>query len=113
TLNSAREGSMKIAVAGGYGVGLTMRVASAPSAGETVTGGLLSQGHGGKGSNQAVGAARLGADVTLFSATGDDDHGRTAHDFWASERVESASVITTSAPTMVGFIIVDEHGENR
>ncbi|MBX3095002.1 MAG: ribokinase [Cryobacterium sp.] len=104
---------MRIAVAGGYGVALTMRVTTAPSAGETVTGGILSQGHGGKGSNQAVGAARLGADVSLFTAVGDDANGAAAREFWALEGVDAASVVTTADATMVGFIIVDETGENR
>lgn len=104
---------MRIAVAGGYGVGLTMRVATAPSAGETVTGGLLSQGHGGKGSNQAIGAARLGADVSLFTGVGDDANGHAAREFWSAEGVDATSVVTTAAPTMVGFIIVDKTGENR
>ena len=104
---------MKIAVAGGYGIGLTMRIAAAPSAGETVTGGRLSHGHGGKGSNQAVGMARLGAAVNLFTGVGDDPNGMAAREFWASEGIDSTSVVTTVEPTMVGFIIVDASAENR
>lgn len=104
---------MKIAVAGGYGVGMTMRVAAAPSAGETVTGGALSVGHGGKGSNQAVAAARLGAEVSLFTAIGSDLHGDAAREFWAAEGVDASGVVTSDAATMVGFIIVDASGENR
>lgn len=90
-----------------------MRMVSAPDAGETVTGGVLSQGHGGKGSNQAVGAARLGANVSLFTAVGDDDHGRAAREFWKAEGIDASAVVTTPAATMVGFILVDESGENR
>lgn len=104
---------MKLAVAGGYGIGMTMRVSTAPSAGETVTGGKLSHGHGGKGSNQAVGMARLGAEVSLFTGIGDDANGAAAHEFWASEGIDAASVITTPEPTMAGFIIVDANAENR
>src|SRR4051812_39951512 len=104
---------MRIAIAGGYGVGLTMRLARAPEAGETVTGGTLSADDGGKGSNQAVAAARLGATVSLFTAIGSDDHGARARALWEREGVDSGAVIETSAPTMTGFIIVDDEGENR
>ena len=58
---------MRIAIVGSYGVGLTMRVSRAPDPGETLTGGQFSSGHGGKGSNQAVAAARLGAAVSLLN----------------------------------------------
>ena len=50
---------MKIAVVGSYGVGMTMRFAKFPEAGETLMGGAFDAGPGGKGSNQAIGAARL------------------------------------------------------
>ncbi|MEO6942008.1 MAG: ribokinase [Terrimesophilobacter sp.] len=104
---------MAIAVAGGYGIGMTMRVASAPAAGETVTGAVLAIGHGGKGSNQAVAAARLGASVALFTAVGQDESGRTARQLWAAEGVDATAVIELPGATMTGFIIVDGSGENR
>ena len=101
-----------IAVVGGYGVGMTMRVDRAPAPGETVTGGVLSVGPGGKGSNQAIGIARLGRESALFTGIGDDAAGRDGEDLWASERVVSAAVMTAAA-TMTGFIIVEEtSGEN-
>lgn len=56
---------MKIAVVGSYGVGMTMRFPKFPQAGETLMGGSFDAGPGGKGSNQAIGAARLGADVSF------------------------------------------------
>ncbi len=104
---------MRIAVAGGYGVGMTMKVIAAPGPGETVTGGELSIGHGGKGSNQAVAASRLGADVSLFTAVGLDDYGVAARQFWADEGIDSSAVVDLAAPTMTGFIVVDSAGENR
>ncbi|CAM5241587.1 ribokinase [Streptomyces hirsutus] len=67
---------VKVAVVGSYGAGLTMRLPRSPDAGETVSGGVFSPGPGGKGSNQAIGAARLGAQVSLLTAVGDDDFGR-------------------------------------
>lgn len=104
---------MKIAIVGGYGVGMTMRVADAPLAGETVAGGELSISHGGKGSNQAVAAARLGAKVALLTAVGADPAADAARAFWASEGIVADRVAVSDRPTMTGFIVVDASGENR
>ncbi|MFF0448326.1 ribokinase [Streptomyces sp. NPDC004609] len=104
---------MKIAVVGSYGAGLTMRVPRSPAAGETLSGGVFDSGPGGKGSNQAIGAARLGAEVSLLTAVGDDDFGRAAHALWRAEGVRAEHVVTATAPTMVGFILVEPSGENR
>ena len=103
---------MKIAVVGGYGVGMTMRVLRAPAAGESVAGGSLSIGPGGKGSNQAIAAARLGAEVTLYTAIGQDRAAEDAWELWRSESV-TATGLVGALPTMTGFIIVDAEGENR
>lgn len=104
---------MRIAVVGSYGVGLTMRVARTPQAGETLTGGVFSSGHGGKGSNQAVAAARLGAEVSLLSAVGPDVFGDQARELWRTEGVAADKVVTAAAATMVGIIVVEPSGENR
>lgn len=104
---------MKIAVVGSYGAGLTMRVPLAPEAGETVSRGTFDSGPGGKGSNQAVAAARLGADVSLLTAVGDDDFGRAARELWRAEGVDASKVVTGAGATMVGFILVEPSGENR
>ncbi|EFE70298.1 ribokinase [Streptomyces viridosporus] len=109
-----RGGCMvRVAVVGSYGAGLTMRVPRSPDAGETVSGGVFSPGPGGKGSNQAIGAARLGARVSLLTAVGDDDFGRAARALWREEGVAADHVLTAGAPTMVGFILVEPSGENR
>lgn len=104
---------MKIAVVGSYGVGLTMRVPRFPAAGETVSGGTFASEHGGKGSNQAIAAARLGAEVALLTAIGRDANGDAARQLWNDEGVAAAHVAVVDAPTMVGFIEVDPSGENR
>jgi len=104
----------KVAIVGSYGVGLTMRLPRVPVAGETLSGGEFSSGHGGKGSNQAVGAARLGAEVALLTAVGDDAMGRGARDLWTEEGVDAAAVVTVpDVATMVGMILVEPSGENR
>lgn len=103
---------MRIAVVGSYGVGLTMRVGRLPEGGETLSDGVFSSGHGGKGSNQAVAAARLGAEVALLTAVGADAFGNAAAELWREEGVR-ATLRTTQAATMVGVILVEPSGENR
>jgi ribokinase len=104
---------MKIAVVGSYGVGMTMRAPRVPGPGETVLGGIYASGPGGKGSNQAIGMARLGAEVHLLTALGADVMAAEARDLWQRERVNAQHVITGTESTMVGFILVEESGENR
>jgi ribokinase len=104
---------MKIAVVGSYGVGLTMFSDRLPEPGETVTGGRFLSSHGGKGSNQAVAAARLGASVALLTAVGRDGYGEAAHRLWAEEGIDASAVKVVDDPTMVGVILVDDRGENR
>ena len=60
---------------GSINVDLVVRLAHLPAPGETVTGGTFARHFGGKGANQAVAAARLGAAVTLVGAVGDDAFG--------------------------------------
>lgn len=103
----------RVAVVGSYGVGLTMRVPRMPVAGETLSGGLFSSGHGGKGSNQAVQAARLGATVDFLTAIGADDLGRGGQSLWTGEGVAARPVVCDDAATMAGVILVEESGENR
>lgn len=102
-----------VVVVGSYGVGLTLTMDRIPDAGETVTGRHFATGHGGKGSNQAVAAARLGARVVLCSAVGADDFGIQARALWATEGVDARLVRTLEGATMVGVILVDAVGENR
>jgi len=102
----------RIAVVGGYGVGLVFRVPRVPRAGETLVGEEFCIDHGGKGSNQAVGMARLGAQVALLAAVGDDEFGRGAQELWRREGVR-ATALVAAAPTMAGAILVEPTGENR
>lgn len=104
---------MRLTVVGGFGLGVSFFVARAPEAGETVSGATLLQTPGGKGSNQAVGAARLGASVAFLSAIADDDAGRLGRQLWAAEGVDADGVAVLDGTTMVGAIITDAAGENR
>jgi len=100
-------------VVGSYGVGLTFGTERAPERGESVIGTLFRHDHGGKGSNQAVGAARLGADVAFLTAVGEDAFGEGAFGLWEEEGVDSGAVVRSSLPTMTAAILVEASGDNR
>src|ERR1700750_3132034 len=102
----------KVAVVGSYGVGLTVELERMPNAGETVIGRTFRTDHGGKGSNQAIGAARLGADVHFLTAIGDDSFGHEAVALWEREGV-NAQALVSDAATMTAPILVEPTGENR
>lgn len=103
----------RIAVVGSYGVGLTFGSARAPERGETVIGTLFRRDDGGKGSNQAVGAARLGAQVSFLTAVGEDAFGDRAFELWAEEGIDASGVIRSELATMTAGILVEEGGDNR
>ena len=103
----------RIAVVGSYGVGLTFGSERAPERGETLIGSLFRHDHGGKGSNQAVGVARLGADVAFLTAVGEDAFGEAAFGLWDEEGVDAGSVVRSQLPTMTAAILVEASGDNR
>jgi len=84
-----------------------------PVFGETLVGSDFDMGPGGKGSNQAVGTARLGAKSYFAGIIGDDKLGEIAIELYANEGVDTTYLKrTTKMPTGVGFIILNEAGEN-
>ncbi len=98
----------RIAVAGSYATGLTMKVERMPSTGETLLGTGYRVDYGGKGSNQAVGCARLGGQVSFIARIGKDPFGEMALRLYRDEGIDVAHVTQTAdAPTGVGFIIVE------
>jgi ribokinase len=105
--------SAKIVVVGSYAVGLVMRTTRLPAKGETVVGHDFVSMHGGKGSNQAIACARLGAQTSFIACVGADGYGRAALTLMHDEGVETSFVRSVAdAPTGVGFITVDEAGDN-
>lgn len=104
--------SPPLTVVGAVNVDLTARVERAPAAGETVADGVLQRGPGGKGANQAVAAARLGAAVRLIGAVGDDADGRGIRDRLTAVGVDASGVQTAEAATGTALIVVDATGEN-
>jgi ribokinase len=102
----------RIVVVGSVNVDLVVRLPRLPRPGETAGGGVFSVGPGGKGGNQAVAAARLGADVSLVAAVGDDDYGRGARADLENEGVHTRLVTTVDASTGIAVVFVDETAEN-
>jgi ribokinase len=103
-----------ITVVGSFAVGLTLRAPRFPVAGETLIGSDFDLGPGGKGSNQAVAAARLGAESHLVAVIGTDTFGQVALDLYLRELVDAAHVRRTpERNTGVGFIILNAAGENQ
>ena len=103
----------RVAVVGSLNMDLVIRAPHLPSAGETVLGGTFATFAGGKGANQAVGAARLGATVALVGRVGDDAFGRLLRDGLAHERIDASGVRTDAgAATGVALITVDSAGQN-
>jgi len=103
-----------ITVVGSFAVGLTLRAPRFPVAGETLIGSDFDMGPGGKGSNQAVGAARLGAESHLVAVIGTDAFGEVALDLYRREMVDATHVRRTAERnTGVGFITLNAAGENH
>jgi ribokinase len=99
-------------VVGSANADLVIGVERRPAAGETVLGSDLVVHPGGKGANQAVAAARLGARTALLARVGDDAHGRLLLDSQRAAGVDTAGVLVGGAPTGVALITVDPSGDN-
>ena len=103
-----------IAVVGSVNLDLVATVASLPVAGETVTDAEFGQFPGGKGANQALAAARLGAEVSLVACVGEDANGDEALALLKDGGVDlSACVQHHTEPTGVALILVASSGENQ
>lgn len=103
----------RVVVVGSYAVGLVMRAAHIPAPGETVLGRDFQAMDGGKGSNQAVACARLGAETVFLAALGDDAYGDRGIALLDGAGVDTALVRrVTGTPTGAGFITVDDAGDN-
>jgi len=102
----------RVVVVGSLNMDLVVRVARHPRPGETVLGHGHASHPGGKGANQAVAAARLGAHVSLAGRVGDDDHGRALVAALRRDGVDVSRVLRGERPTGVAFIQVDDRGQN-
>jgi ribokinase len=107
----------RLTVLGSLNMDISVTVPALPGPGATVLGGAAAIAPGGKGANQAVAAARLGADagirVRMVGCVGDDDFGRTLRATLTREGIDDRAVRTVpGAPTGIAMITVDESGEN-
>jgi len=102
-----------VAILGIFVADLAFRAGRMPAVGETIIGSGFKIGPGGKGSNQAVAAARAGAPVTFISRLGKDEFGALALAAWRREGIVARIVETQQEPTGAAFIYVnDRSGEN-
>jgi ribokinase len=100
-------------VVGSANADMVIGVERRPAAGETVLGSDLVVHPGGKGANQAVAAARLGArTAALLARVGDDAHGRLLLQSQREAGVDTVGVLVGGAPTGVALITVDPSGDN-
>ena len=103
----------RIVVVGSSNTDMVVKAERLPAPGETVTGGQFLVAPGGKGANQAVAAARLGADVTLVAKVGTDMFGDQAIAGYQKEGIHTDFIFRDPAhPTGVALILVDQKGEN-
>lgn len=105
--------SGRVIVVGSVNEDLMVTTERLPGPGETVIGGRFSQHHGGKGGNQAVAAARLGARTSFIGAVGGDAFGAAARADLEAEGVDVGGLLTLRGEsTGVALIVVDKTGEN-
>jgi ribokinase len=103
---------VRVAVVGSINTDLICPCPHLPGPGETVRGGQLRRTPGGKGANQAVAAARLGATVRMIGAVGDDAAGGSCVTALRGAGVDVERVRTVPTNTGTALIAVDPHGEN-
>ena len=100
----------KILVVGSLNVDKVMTMDVFPKAGETVIGEEITTAAGGKGANQAVQAARLGASVTMVGAVGNDENGRFALETCNEAGVDTTHVIIKdNVQTGLAVILLENH----
>ena len=102
-----------IAVVGSLNIDLIAYVARVPGPGETVIGDRFQMGFGGKGANQAVMAARLGAHVSMVGALGDDVYAGMTLGNLDAQGVDATNVARVAGSSGVAPIWVEADGTNR
>ena len=107
------EWNPKVVVVGSFNMDLVVKAGRRPQTGETLMGEAFGMFIGGKGSNQAIAAARLGADVTMIGRLGTDLFGDTLMEAHAAEGISTDYVIQdTEVGTGVASILIDADGDN-
>ncbi|MGA5545203.1 ribokinase [Mycobacterium sp. NPDC051198] len=102
----------RVCVVGSINADLTFTVGALPRPGQTVLASSLASAPGGKGGNQAVAAARAGAEVALVAALGDDAPATNLREYLQANGVATDSVTCVPGPSGSAAILVDGVGEN-
>lgn len=106
-------GRNRVTVVGSYNVGLFLKGKSFPGPGETLIGTEFKEGGGGKGSNQALAAAKLGAEVSFIGRIGNDEYGRYALRLYDQFGVSTKNItVDPGTHSGVSVILIDESGRN-
>lgn len=102
-----------VVVVGSLNMDLVVRVPYMPAPGETILGTKFQTIPGGKGANQAVGAVRMGAQVTLIGRVGDDEFGKALTDNLTNDGVDVSHVsVDPDEATGIAIITLDQGGQN-
>ena len=104
---------MAIVVVGSFTVDYTVETPRFPASGETVIGNDYKTSLGGKGANQAMAASKLGSDVCMVGAIGNDTHGDTIIEAFKSAGIDINDVERSHKATGFASITIDQSGENR
>jgi ribokinase len=101
-----------VVVVGSCNLDLVSSTTHIPSPGETVRAIAYAEHAGGKGLNQAVACARMGARTAFIGCVGNDSAGTMLRDLLNAEGIDTSQLVTVDAPTGRAFITVDASGEN-
>lgn len=102
----------KVVVVGSLNMDLVTRASRLPRGGETLVGQSFATVPGGKGANQAVAAARLGADVAMIGCVGSDAYGTQLRDALLVEGIDCQAVNEVEGSSGVALIVVDDSSQN-
>ncbi|WP_448124205.1 ribokinase [Pseudomonas veronii] len=102
----------KVVVVGSLNMDLVTRASRLPRAGETLIGQSFSTVPGGKGANQAVASARLGAEVAMIGCVGSDAYGVQLRDALLAEGIDCQAVSRVDGSSGVALIVVDDSSQN-
>lgn len=110
----AMSQELEVVVLGGANVDYLIRGPALPAPGSTIEGDEFQEAPGGKGANQAVAAARLGASVAFVGRIGSDARGRSVLDNLKAEGVDTSELsIDPGAPTGIALVMVNGAGEKQ
>ncbi|MBK5400427.1 ribokinase [Pseudomonas sp. TH39(2020)] len=102
----------KVVVIGSLNMDLVTRAPRLPRGGETLIGESFATVSGGKGANQAVAAARLGAQVSMVGCVGSDAYGEELRGALLAEQIDCQAVSTVDDSSGVALIVVDDNSQN-